>query len=144
MTLPRRKFLRGSGVTLALPFLECMRPAFAAEAPVPRRMLIIANNLGVLPKYFFPTTPGRGYELSPYLSALADFRDDFTVFSGVSHPGVTGGHSADNCLLTAARGAFTKRFARSEDRWRVDHTYPPHQASPPLLRERVCGRPTLR
>ena len=113
MNLPRRKFLRGAGVTLALPFLECMRPAFAAESPVPRRMLIIANNLGVLPKYFFPTTPGRGYELSPYLSVLADFRDDFTVFSGVSHPGVTGGHSADNCLLTAARGAFKSGFRNS-------------------------------
>lgn len=113
MNLPRRKFLRGAGVTLALPFLEALRPAFAAQAPVPRRMLIVANNLGVLPKYFFPAAAGRGYEMSPYLSALADFREDFTVFSGLSHPGVTGGHSADNCLLTAARGAFKSGFRNS-------------------------------
>ncbi len=111
--MPRRSFLRGSGVTLALPLLECMRPARAKAAGTPRRMLIIANNLGVLPKPFFPQGAGRGYELSPYLSALADFREDFTVFSGLSHPGVTGGHSADNCLLTAARGAFKSGFRNS-------------------------------
>lgn len=110
--MPRRSFLRGSGVTLALPLLECMTPVLKA-AESPRRMLIIANNLGVLPKPFFPQGAGRGYELSPYLGALADFRDDFTVFSGLSHPGVTGGHSADNCLLTAARGAFKSGFRNS-------------------------------
>ncbi len=113
MTLPRRRFLRGAGVTLALPLLDCMRPAFAAEAPVPRRMLLISNNLGVLPKYFFPTGTGRDYEFSPYLGELATFRNDFTVFSGLSHPGVSGGHSADNCLLTAARGAFKAGFRNS-------------------------------
>ena len=76
-------------------------------------MLIIANNLGVLPKFFFPQSAGKDYELSPYLTALAEFRADFTVFSGLSHPGVTGGHSADNCLLTAARGAFKSGFRNS-------------------------------
>ena len=111
--LPRRSFLRGSGVTLALPMLESMTPVFGKAAEPPRRMLIIANNLGVLPKHFFPKAAGRNYELSPYLNALADFRDDFTVFSGLSHPGVSGGHSADNCLLTAARGAFKSGFRNS-------------------------------
>jgi hypothetical protein len=111
--LARRCFLRGAGVSLALPMLDCMSPLFAQAPAPPRRMLIIANNLGVLPKYFFPRTAGKDYELSPYLSALAQFRSDFTVFSGLSHPGVTGGHSADNCLLTAARGAFKSGFRNS-------------------------------
>ncbi len=114
--LPRRTFLRGAGVTLALPLLECMTPSFARAAGAakpPGRMLIIANNLGVLPKLFFPQTSGREYELSPYLSTLADFRQDFTVFSGLSHPGVTGGHSTDSCFLTAARGAFKSGFRNS-------------------------------
>ena len=108
----RRRFLRGMGVTLGLPLLECLRPAGAAETP-PQRMLIMANNIGVLPKLFFPSAAGRNYELSPYLSALSDFRNDFTVFSGMSHPGVTGGHSTDNCFLTAARGAFKAGFRNS-------------------------------
>jgi hypothetical protein len=111
--LPRRSFLRAAGVSLALPLLDCMTPLFAQAAAPPRRMLIIANNLGVLPKFFFPQSAGKDYELSPYLTALANFRGDFTVFSGLSHPGVSGGHSADNCLLTAARGAFKAGFRNS-------------------------------
>lgn len=111
--LPRRTLLRGAGVTLALPLLDCMSPLFASQAAPPRRMLIIANNLGVLPKFFFPEGAGRGYQLSPYLTELSAHRGDFTVFSGLSHPGVTGGHSADNCLLTGARGAFKSGFRNS-------------------------------
>jgi hypothetical protein len=111
----RRSLLRGAGVTLALPLLECMTPVFAraVPTPTPRRMLLISNNLGVLPKPFFPQATGRGYDLTPYLSELADFRDEFTVFSGLSHPGVTGGHSTENCFLTAARGPTRSGFRNS-------------------------------
>ncbi|MGB8166012.1 MAG: DUF1552 domain-containing protein [Chthoniobacteraceae bacterium] len=101
----RRTFLRASGVALALPLLDAMMPAFsraAAAAPKPRRMLGVCNNLGLLPDHFFPTATGRDYALSPYLEVLAEHRNDFTVFSGVSHPDVDGGHPADNCFLTAA------------------------------------------
>ena len=66
-------------------------------------MLGICNNLGLLPDQFFPQRQaGRDYTPSPYLELLKDHRDDFTVFSGVSHPDVDGGHPADNCFLTAA------------------------------------------
>lgn len=97
---------------MALPLLECMtrRSARAAEAAAPRRMLAISNNLGILPKSFFPQGAGRDYTLSPYLTELADFRNDFTVFSGLSHPGVVGGHSTENCFLTAARGPTSSGF----------------------------------
>ncbi len=101
----RRRFLRGSGVVLALPFLEALQPAFADDAAkpaTPRRIIAICNNLGLLPDQFFPTQAGRGYTLSPYLESLKAHREDFTVFSGVSHPFVDGGHPADNCFLTAA------------------------------------------
>lgn len=76
----------------------------------PQRMLLISNNLGVLPKQFFPEQTGRDYQLSPYLAELADFRNDFTVISGLSHPDVDGGHSTENCFLTAARGPTTSGF----------------------------------
>ncbi|MBL9206704.1 MAG: DUF1552 domain-containing protein [Opitutaceae bacterium] len=95
-----------------MPLLDSMLPAFArgsetAAGPVtsdgkPRRMFAICNNLGLVPDQFFPTETGRNYALSPYLSHLAEHRGDFTVFSGVSHPEVDGGHPADNCFLTAA------------------------------------------
>jgi hypothetical protein len=104
--LHRRHFLRGAGVALALPLLEAMAPALAlAEInPTPRRFFGICNNLGLLPDLFFPPadSAGNGYKPSPYLEHLADFRNEFTVFSGVSHPDVDAGHPADNCFLTAA------------------------------------------
>ncbi|MEO7599049.1 MAG: DUF1552 domain-containing protein [Opitutus sp.] len=109
----RREFLRAAGVVLSLPLLDSMLPAFASAAaktaakiseqnPVPRRMLAVCNNLGLLPEYFFPQATGRDYALSPYLEHLEKHRRDFTVFSGVSHPDVDSGHPADICFLTAA------------------------------------------
>ncbi len=110
--LSRRKFLRGAGILLTLPLLDAMSPAFAAAARriaagatpggKPRRMFGICNNLGLLPEHFFPKESGRDYALSPYLEELKGHRNDFTVFSGVWHPDVDGGHPADNCFLTAA------------------------------------------
>src|SRR6266850_4000431 len=110
--LSRRKFLRGAGILLSLPLLDAMTPVFAAAAKriaagttpggKPRRMFGICNNLGLLPEHFFPKENGRDYALSPYLEGLKEHRSDFTVFSGVSHPDVDGGHPADNCFLTAA------------------------------------------
>ena len=65
----RRTVLKSAGVTLALPLLECMTSSHSrADAIQPlRRMLLISNNLGVLPKLFFPKNTGRDYTLSPYL-----------------------------------------------------------------------------
>ena len=109
-SLHRRTLLRGVGVALSLPLLDAMMPAIAKASSrshfdvnnPPRRMLGICNNLGLLPEKFFPQAAGSQYELSPYLQILEKHRDDFTVFSGVSHPDVDGGHPADICFLTAA------------------------------------------
>lgn len=110
-SLSRRTFLRASGVSLALPLLEAMRPAFGAEsAESPRRMVAIQTNMGILPRYFFPEGAGKDYTASPYLERLAAHRNQLTVFSGVSLPGVTGGHTAQKCFLTGTphpeRGGF--------------------------------------
>ncbi len=112
-SISRRRFLRGAGIALSLPLLESMVPAFARAATEatsaaagpdgkPRRMLAICNNLGLLPDQFFPKQAGKDYAPSPYLEHLQKHKKDFTVFSGVSHPDVDGGHPADNCFLTAA------------------------------------------
>src|ERR1044071_1905971 len=87
-----------------------LNSASLSAASKPRRMFAICNNLGLLPDNFFPTDDGKDYTLSPYLEILKEHRNDLTVFSGVSHPDVDGGHPADNCFLTAAphpgRGGF--------------------------------------
>jgi hypothetical protein len=115
--ISRRRFLRGSAVAMALPFLESMRAPFArsADGPdsAPRRMLGICNNLGVLPKAFFPEGTGRDYTPSPYLKLLEEHRADFTVPSGVSHPFVDGGHPSDICFLTAAPHPASSSFRNS-------------------------------
>ena len=103
-TISRRSLLRGVGVSLSLPLLNAMAPlASHAQAPAkPRRMFGICNNLGLLPGEFFPTDAGRDYTPSSYLRILQDYRRDFTVLSGVSHPNVDGGHPSDVSFLTAA------------------------------------------
>ncbi len=101
--MDRRRFLRGAGVALALPFLDSMASAQTpAQSAKPRRMLGICNNLGLLADQFFPAGGGRDYVPSPYLKLLQEHREDFSVFTGVSHPNVDGGHPADVCFLTAA------------------------------------------
>ncbi len=106
----RRTLLRGVGVSLALPLLDVMAPVRAQSPGVPRRMFGICNNLGLLPAEFFPTGAGHDYTPSPYLKILQDYRDDFTVFSGVSHPNVDGGHPSDISFLTAAPHPASSSF----------------------------------
>ena len=103
--MSRRTLLRGAGVSLSLPLLNVMAPVTSraqAAGGVPRRMFGICNNLGLLPGEFFPSSAGRDYTPSPYLKIIDDYRKDFTVFSGVSHPNVDGGHPSDVSFLTAA------------------------------------------
>ena len=111
--LSRRTFLRGTGICLALPLLDAMRPAIGADATkgaTPRRLVAIETNMGILPQFFFPEKAGKEFALSPYLERLAAHRQNFTVMSGTSLPGVTGGHAAERCFLTGTphpeRGGF--------------------------------------
>jgi hypothetical protein len=76
----------------------------------PRRLFAICNNLGLLPEYFFPKGSGRDYTPSLYLQLLQEHRNDFTVFSGVSHPNVDGGHPSDISFLTAAPHPASSSF----------------------------------
>jgi hypothetical protein len=106
--LSRRTFLRGAGVTLALPLLEAMMPlrtkaaAAAAAAGPPRRMICINTTLGLHTPNLFPEKAGKDYVPTPYLEAIKEFRNEFTIFSGLSHPEVDGGHTAERCFITAA------------------------------------------
>jgi hypothetical protein len=107
----RRQFLRAAGVALALPTLESIGAPAAAgptqsvgvsAAGAPRRMLFVNTSLGLYGPNLFPTQAGRNYESTPYLDVIKAFRDDYTIFSGVSHPEVDGGHSSEASFLTAA------------------------------------------
>jgi hypothetical protein len=99
MRLCRRNFLRAAGVSLALPWLDAL-----AQAPAtpPRRLVCVCTPLGLHAPYLFPQQAGRDYRLTPYLEVLRDFRDDFTILSGLAHPDVGSSHDSIYSFLTAA------------------------------------------
>src|SRR5947209_14515191 len=108
MPLPRfnrRAFLRAAGVCIGLPLLDAMLPiGLGAERKAAalraRRMLLIGRGLGLHAPYFFPEKPGKDYEPSRHLKLLQAYRQDFTVFSGMSHRGYNAGHGTEVALLT--------------------------------------------
>ncbi len=100
--LSRRTFLKGTGVAMGLPWLSAMQQAFAApNAQPPRRFVAMTLGLGLVGDNLNPKQAGKDYEPSLYLKPIQDIREQFTVISGTSHPGVTGGHRAEASLLTA-------------------------------------------
>jgi hypothetical protein len=86
-SLPRRTFLRGLGVSLALPMLDSMVPAFTAVAkaarPVRRLGCIYVPN-GVEMRMWTPRVEGSAFELTPILQSLEPFRDQLLVMSGLA------------------------------------------------------------
>jgi hypothetical protein len=99
----RRRFLHGTGVALALPFLES-RTARAEEKTDanPRRLVCIGNHLGFWPDGFFPSREGKDYQSSRTLKAIDAHRNDFTVFSHLDHD-VSGGHKGVHAFLSGVR-----------------------------------------
>ncbi len=108
----RRTFLRATGVALCLPILESF--GVEAAAPPKRRLMAIGLGLGLHAPNLVPEQSGRDYQLTPYLELLKEFRNDFTVISGTSHPEVDGGHSADKSYLTAAPHPGSASFKNSQ------------------------------
>jgi len=104
--LPRRLFLKSTGIAIGLPLLDSMLPSrglAAEQAAAPRRMVCIGVPFGFDPTAFVPTKTGRDYALPSHLTHLEDYRNDFTVVSGLSHPNTGGGgHKAEAVMLTGA------------------------------------------
>ena len=113
--ISRRTLLKAAGVSLALPLLDSMLPrrARAGQADERHRVVCINTSLGLHGENFFPAEGGRDYQPSTYLKLLEEFRNDLTVFSGVSHPDVDGGHSAELSYLTAAPHPGSPSFKNS-------------------------------
>ena len=103
--ISRRAALKASGIAIALPLLESMKPAIGHEqmAP-PKRMVLICNALGLHSPSLFPKTSGTDYVNTEYLELLQKHRRDFTLFSGLSHPDQNGKdpHDTEMTFLTAA------------------------------------------
>lgn len=84
--LPRRTFLRGMGVGLALPLLDAMTPAFATKAaakPVVRLGFIYVPN-GIIMDKWRPTTEGADFQFASTMKPLEPFREQLLVLSGLA------------------------------------------------------------
>ena len=118
--LDRRKFLRGTGVALALPWFESFSGvARAAQQPVQRKRLAcfympdgvpmpLVKDPGYEDWSWFPHGSGRDFTFTKCMETLEPLRNDLTIFSGLSHPAVrrVHGHSnADQFLTGADTGA---------------------------------------
>ncbi len=112
--IPRRTFLRGAGVTVALPLLESMLPALTplrltAAAPV-KRFVGIWHPHGAAPGYWSPLQEGRDFEFSFITKPLEPFRDRVVLITGLDMPEATatdeepgGDHARGAVLLSGSR-----------------------------------------
>ena len=113
--LARRTFLRGAGVTLALPLLDAMVPALSLQAataanPV-RRLGFVYVPMGSNIAQWTPQGVGRITELSPTLNALTPVLDQVTVLTGfeLKNSYSPGNHACSNSgFLSAARAKMTE------------------------------------
>jgi hypothetical protein len=90
----RRRFLRGAGVALALPWLETLAPrrARAQSSSIQRYVMLYFPN-GTA-DFWHPAADGSGsaWELSPILEPLAPVKSYLSVLSNVSNYAPFGGH----------------------------------------------------
>ena len=112
--MARRTFIRGAGVTLALPLLESMVPAFTptrltAAAPV-RRFVGIWHPHGASPGYWSPLQEGNDFEFSYITKPLEPFRDRTVLITGLDMPEAMattdepgGDHARGAVFLSGAR-----------------------------------------
>ena len=112
--IPRRTFLRGAGVTLALPLLDSMVPAQTpvsktAASPV-KRFVGIWHPHGAGPGYWSPLQEGSNFDFSFITKPLEPFRNRVVLVTGLDsldakptteEPG--GDHARGAVLLSGTR-----------------------------------------
>ncbi|MEC7585182.1 MAG: DUF1552 domain-containing protein [Planctomycetota bacterium] len=110
--IDRRTFLKGTGVAVAVPYLNAMERAVGAQEPIKRICFVSFPNGASMPKEhdpewgqwrWFPHDPGTDYEFTEVLSSLAPLRSKFSLMGGLSHPLSREllGHLAGDTWLTA-------------------------------------------
>jgi hypothetical protein len=104
--LSRRTFLRGAGVTIALPFLESMAPA---QTPLKNTAAAAKTRLGCFyvphgaTMYrWTPATEGKNFAFSESLSPLEKYRNHVTVISNLAHQAAKGADAGAEHARSAA------------------------------------------
>lgn len=125
--MPRRSFLKGVGVSVALPWLEVMSTnakdittaGSMAASEIPRRAMFTYWGLGAETTGFTPSDTGKNYTLTPSLAPLAPFKDDCTLMTGLTS--FTGGHGSCSCLLTGVNTVRNAKTLTSVDQQLAAH-----------------------
>jgi len=96
--LPRRTFLKGMGVTAALPFLDAMVPALTAMAAGKSvdRLVFTFIPMGAVMAKWTPPGEGKLSALSPILDSLLPFRDQLTILTNLELAKAYGSTGADH------------------------------------------------
>src|SRR6185503_20230521 len=82
--LSRRTVLRGAGAVIALPLLDAMVPAMAANSkPTPQRLAFVGFPHGAVMRHWVPEQTGKDYQMTKILEPLAPYRDALTIVSGL-------------------------------------------------------------
>ena len=97
----RRHFLRAGAATIVLPALEAFS-APASDTAEAQNFVSIGTWLGWHQNAFFPKETGRNYTMPTTLQPLSEFRDEFTIFSGLDHR-APNGHNAWSNFLCGSR-----------------------------------------
>ena len=120
--LSRRTFLKGVGVSMALPMLDAMAPALSfargnsAKAPLRMAFSYVPN--GIMMDQWTPTAEGKDYEFSRILKPLEPFRADLLVLTGLAdHNGMALGDGAGDHARAGASfltGVHCKKTAGAD------------------------------
>lgn len=114
LLLNRRKFLRGAGVALALPWFETFAIGRSNLDESPKRFVSVYHPDGVgIPLKsdpawkdwsWFPRGGEKDFQLTKVLDVLEPLRSEITIYSGLSHPAArrVHGHSNADQYLTGA------------------------------------------
>ena len=130
VALSRRQFLRGVGVSMALPLFESALPGRlrAASAPLvkgatglattasgaPLRMAFVYIPNGVHQDNWWPTDEGRAFQLGKTMEPLTPLKSSLQVLGGLNHQNAKAGNDgagdharANATFLTGARARKT-------------------------------------
>jgi hypothetical protein len=108
--LDRRTFLRGAGLTVALPLLESMVPAQTplsrtAASPKSRLSCIYVPHGATMDKWT-PSAEGKGFEFTEILAPLEKYRDRVNVISNTGHAAAAGVNSDAGADHTRSAAVF--------------------------------------
>jgi len=125
--LDRRRFLRGTGVALALPRLgsALVGDETSQAAGAPKRFasfylpdgvpMPLADDPAHADWAWFPHGAGSDFKLTKCLEPLEPLREEITVLSGFSHPSARSihGHSNADIFLTGASAGPSGNYSNS-------------------------------